>query len=452
MRRARVTLAFVCAALALAPQALASDWLPHPADATWTYQWTDTAYQDTPTKERVKVTATKGDAFTLGWTTQDEDLANDDAAVVSVGNVKLLDGNSGISVVDWSSNAPPEGFPVLCAKATQCGNSLASTWYDLIWASREPLLSEPLLKGATWTSVGGAQKDVTSSSRYLGHEPVTVPAFTSPVNAVKVRTEITQTGALGDPYGSGIRTVWWVWGVGPVKVVFAHAGGKAPVTTSVLLSTSLTPKPPPSDAIFFPFVKGQTHTYRWTNTKHLKQPVVEKTTTASVANGSAQISVTSVSGPIRVEGLYGYTLRLDGLTSLFSTTRSQSTAKLPPLGPKSQPADKRRHFVTPFDLVNFGFNPVFPAYPETGSAWQGGRSGRDFQAYGVTGTTKVLGIQTVHTPGGTFKALALQSRLTQSGFPFGSGTRTMWFAPGKGLVKLVFRHGDGSVSDVSLLK
>jgi hypothetical protein len=44
------------------------------------------------------------------------------------------------------------------------------------------------------------------------------------------------------------------------------------------------------------------------------------------------------------------------------------------------------------------------------------------------------------------------STLKQPGFPFGSGTRTMWFAPGKGLVKLQFRHGDGSVSLVELLR
>jgi hypothetical protein len=36
------------------------------------------------------------------------------------------------------------------------------------------------------------------------------------------------------------------------------------------------------------------------------------------------------------------------------------------------------------------------------------------------------------------------------GFKFGSGTRTMWFALDIGLVKLVFRHGDGSVSTVVL--
>ena len=45
----------------------------------------------------------------------------------------------------------------------------------------------------------------------------------------------------------------------------------------------------------------------------------------------------------------------------------------------------------------------------------------------------------------------MRSVLKQQGFPFGSGTRTTWFAPGRGLVKLVFKHGDGSVSTVQLI-
>ena len=64
----------------------------------------------------------------------------------------------------------------------------------------------------------------------------------------------------------------------------------------------------------------------------------------------------------------------------------------------------------------------------------------------------MLGLQTVTVPAGTFRALAVRSTLVQKGFPFGSGTRTAWFAPGRGLVKLVFQHGDGSVSDVELLQ
>ena len=100
------------------------------------------------------------------------------------------------------------------------------------------MLAAPLLTGTQWSTTGGAQGDVASSSDYVGVENVTVPAFPSPVKAAKVRSEITQAGALGDPYGSGVRTVWWVYGVGPVKIVFEHAGASSPITTSVLTSTN----------------------------------------------------------------------------------------------------------------------------------------------------------------------------------------------------------------------
>jgi hypothetical protein len=72
--------------------------------------------------------------------------------------------------------------------------------------------------------------------------------------------------------------------------------------------------------------------------------------------------------------------------------------------------------------------------------------------YGVTGTTTVLGVRNVVVPGGKFNAVAVRSTVRQAGFPFASGTRTAWFAADRGLVKLEFRHGDGSVSVVELVK
>jgi len=80
------------------------------------------------------------------------------------------------------------------------------------------------------------------------------------------------------------------------------------------------------------------------------------------------------------------------------------------------------------------------------------RPSRDFSVFGVTGTTRILGVQRVRVPAGRFSALAVRSTLKQQGFPFGSGTRTSYFAHGKGLVKLVFKHGDGSTSVVQLLR
>lgn len=444
----------ICAALCAlvgAGPAAAGSWLPHDTSATWTYQWSDTQYASTPTFEKVTVDkSSSATSFTLDWTTDGQ--SNPDGAVSSAGSVSFQQTNSGLVNTNWSSNPPPQAFPILCPSLASCGNSLASTYYNVIWGSRAPVLEEPLLKGLTWTTTGGAQNDVTSSSTYLGTEQITVPAFPTPVAAAKVQTTITQAGAIGDPYGSGVRTVWWVYGVGPVKVVFAHSGGSgAPATTSVLQSTSETPSPAPADTAYFPLQIGIKGVYRWTNARYLKTSEVEKFSVSQAANGTAIFKFSSVSGPIKVSGAYQFTTRIDGVTSVASATKAASLAKLPQLGPSALPPAKRRHFFTPFDLMTFGFNPLLPANPASGDRWGSDPSSRDFAVYGVTGATRVVGVQKVTVPAGTFQALVVSSALTQPGFTFGSGTRTSWFAPDKGLVKLVFRHADGSVSTVELI-
>lgn len=449
--RSTAVVAAVLGALALAGPAAADDWLPHPAGATWTYQWTDSVYEPTATIEKVTVKdGADAKAFTLAWTT---DGQSSPSGLTSTGTASFQETTGGIDNTDWSSNPPPTTFPVLCAQLAGCNNSLASTYYLLIWGGRSPVLQEPLRAGDTWASTGGAQGDVTSSSIYQGVEKITVPAFPSPVTAAKVRSNITQAGARGDPYGSGVRIVWWVYGVGPVKIEYQHAGGAdAPVTDAVLQSTTLTPKPPPPDANWFPMAKGAKLRYMWTNKKHFKTPSVQQITVDDVVNNVARFSVKDLAGPVRVAGNYIFVARLDGLTNSAADTKAATTATLPPLGPSSLPPSQRRRFFTPLDLMVFGFNPVLDAYPTAGDTWAAKNPSRDFSVFGVTGATRVVGIQKVTVPGGTFKALVVASALKQPGFPFGSGTRTCWFAAGKGLVKLVFRHGDGSVSTVELLR
>jgi hypothetical protein len=453
--RLGVAIAACAGAFALlgAAPALADGWLPHSADATWTYQWTDSVYSTTPTTETVTVDKTAtGPGFALDWTNADP--ATPDVTATDTGTAWFQDTNAGLfnPQPGWSSSLPPSQFPVLCSALTQCGNSLSSALYAVIWGSRAPVLLEPLLQGSEWDSTGGYQNDVSGSSQYMGTELVTVPAFPQPVLAAKVQSQITQAGALGDPYGSGVRTTWWVYGVGPVKIVFAHAGGSAaPITTVVLQSTNQAPKPPPSDVNYFPYVSSAGGVYKWTNAKHLTKPEIEKVALNKVVNGTALFNVTSVSGPMKVAGNYEFTTRLDGVTSVASATQAASVAKFPPLGPSTLPSSKRRHFFTPFDLMTFGFNPVIPAYAAAGANWSSDPSSRDYAIYGVSGRSRVVGVQSVTVPAGTFKALVVASVLKQPGFPFGSGTRTSWFAPGKGLVKLVFRHADGSVSTVQLI-
>jgi hypothetical protein len=139
------------------------------------------------------------------------------------------------------------------------------------------------------------------------------------------------------------------------------------------------------------------------------------------------------------------------VTNLWGSTQSASLATFPPLGPAGLPKERRRRFVTPFDLMIFGFNPILPAYPTAGATWSSKVPSRDFSIFGVTGSTTIIGSRRVNVPAGTFTALAVRSRLVQRGFKFGTGTRTCYFVPGKGLVKLVFAHGDRSVSTVELV-
>jgi hypothetical protein len=432
--------------------ALADDWLPHPAGAQWQYRWSDSIYNPGGTVENVVVQQQQGSTFTLAWADTADQPPSASASSgglicpsgADIGTMTFQDTSAGLLNTNWNSCPPPPDMPILCASTT-CPNSLASAFYNVIWGNRSPVLSEPLLEGTSWNATGGAQNDVSSTSQYLGLQLVKVPAFPGGVLAAAVRTNIAQAGALGDPYGSGVRTTWWVYGVGPVRVSFQHAGGgDAPATSVELISTNQKPLAARPDADYFPLRVGLKGTYRWTNSKHLPTPEVEKLSVDAAATRSARISVNSVSGPIREVSQYGFSTRLDGVTNLYGSVSATSVVKLPRLG-------HGRHFFTVLDLMTFGFNPLLPAYPVVGSRWHSGNT-RDFSVYGVTGSTKILGVHEVRVPGGSFRALEVQSVLTQRGYPYGSGVRTMWFAPGRGLVKLVFKHRDGSVSLVQLIK
>jgi hypothetical protein len=446
-------LAVLVVGLMLAPaaSAMADDWLPHPANAQWQYDWSDSTYDPAGTVENVIVQQQKGDSFTLAWADQAD---KPPAAGTSppcpqgadLGWMVFQESSQGLFNTNWNSCPPPANMPPLCPPTvTQCPDSMASTLYDVIWGDRNPVLSEPLLQGTIWSATGGVQGEVTSTSQYQGIRLVKVPAFPQGVRAVLIKTTIALgDGSAGDDYGSGIRYTWWVHGVGPVKLVFYHADGNGSVTYASLLQTNLKPDSPLPDQNYFPLKQGLTGKYEWTNSKHMRQPEIERVTVRAVSGSTAEVLAKSVSGPMKAAGSYEFTLGLTGLRSPLGSNAAATLLHFPALG-------HGRHFFTPVDMMTYGFNPVLPAYPSAGQAWKSG-SPFDFQTYGVKGTSWVVGIRTVHVPAGTFRALEVESKLTQVGHPFGSGIRRLWFAAGRGLVKLVFAHRDGSTSVVQLLK
>ena len=437
-----LTLLFPCAALAQDVDDLGDQWLPRSDGARWVYQWSNSDFSPTVRREQYTIQSRAGTAFRLRW----QELGAGAYDAPNSGTIDFRQSDAGLVNLTYQSSQPPPQFPVLCASAAECGNSVAGTMYLLIWGTRSPTLAEPLLRGTRWNSLGGADNDVASANRYIGRERVVVPAFPQGVTAAKVESDVTQAGALGDPFGSGVRTVWWVRGVGPVRVVFRHGGGET--SESVLAETSLTPRALPPERNLLPLNRGDTMSYRWRNSRHMKAWSKQRFEVMQVVNNSARVDVKHISGPINVAGSYTFATRLAGITHLSGFTKAATRVKFPPLGPRGLPVDQRRRFFTPFDLMVFGFSPVLPVYAKKGQTWRSSRDDRDWRVFGVSGRSKVVGRRTVSTPAGRFKAVVVTTTLRQQGYRFGSGKRTMWFAPDEGLVKLRFRHRDGSVSTV----
>ena len=423
----------------------ADQWLPRSDGAEWTYQWYDSDYSPTPKTERYAIQSRSGTAFRLRW----QEIGAGPYDVPSSGTIDFRHTDAGLVNLNYQSTQPPPQFPILCASASDCGNSVAGSLFMVIWGTRSPTLAEPLLQGTRWNSLGGASNDVASANRYLGRETVKVPAFPAGVTAAKVESEITQAGAIGDPYGSGVRTVWWVRGVGPVRIVFRHTSGQ--LSEATLQATSLAPLAPPPDENLLPLNRGDVAKFRWRNSKHMRDWSTQRFEVAEVVNNTARVDVKHLSGPINLAASYTFATRLSGVTNLSAALKAATRAHFPNLGPKGLPADRRRRFFTPYDLMIYGFGPIVPVYPAKGETWRSSRDTSDWRVFGVTGRTKLVGTRKVKVPAGSYEATLVESTLTQKGYRFGSGRRRAWFAPGKGLVKLEFRHGDGSVSTVERL-
>ena len=426
---------------------VSDQWLPRSDGATWGYAWSNSAYQPNPRHERYTLTGRSGRTFRLSWDEENPPPGENR----SQGTMDFGQTDAGLVNSDYASTPPPSRFPVLCAAPSGCGNSLAGALYPLIWGTRSPVLAEPLVRGTQWNSLGGASNEVASANRYVGRRQVVVPAFPQGITAAVVTSDVSLAGALGDLYGTGVRTVWWVRGVGPVRIEFSHASGET--STTELESTNLKPLPLPSDVNLLPLNRGESGVLRYRNSEHMRSWSVQKYEVSEVVNNSSRVDVKHVKGPIRVAASYALATRTSGTTLLSATASASTKVRFPKLGPRDAPKDGRRRFFTPFDLMVYGFGPVAPPLPvTTGETFRSSRGGRDFKLFGVTGVSKVLGPRTVRVPAGTFKAVAVQSRLDQEGYAFGSGVRTTYFAPGVGLVKLVFAHGDGSVSTVERMK
>ena len=126
--------------------------------------------------------------------------------------------------------------------------------------------------------------------------------------------------------------------------------------------------------------------------------------------------VKSVSGPIKVAGAYGFTLRNERADEHLGHDPGRVAREVPAARAESLPESKRPpllHAVRPHGLrLQPGLPRVSRRRPTAGTAR---RPDATSSVYGVTGKAELLGLQTVKVPAGKFQAIVVRTTLKQNG-------------------------------------
>ena len=279
----------------------------------------------------------------------------------------------GSSTPTGRATPPPAAFPILCAIARRSATTASR--------ARTTTSSGAARAGARRAAAEGHELDEHGRRRRTTSRarPTISASRRSPCRRSRRRSsrrrcgrEITQAGALGDPYGSGVRTVWWVYGVGPVKIVFQHAGGeRADHDVGARRARTRRRKPPPPDDALLPARQGREADVPLDEHEAHEEAVgagVRRRTRSRTAPRASRVK--HVSGPIRVAGR----------VRLHAACRRRHELLGDDASPRRSPASRRSGrraaegrsgatSSTPFDLMLYGFNPIIPAYPTPGATW-----------------------------------------------------------------------------------
>ena len=87
--------------------------------------------------------ARSGTSFRLRW----DEIGTGPYDAPASGTIDFKHTDAGLVNLNYQSTQPPPQFPILCASATECGNSLAGSYYMLIWGTRSPTLARAAAPG-----------------------------------------------------------------------------------------------------------------------------------------------------------------------------------------------------------------------------------------------------------------------------------------------------------------
>ena len=394
---ARSLLLAVLLSLAFASPAAAESWLPHPGG-----RHVDLRVDG----QRLQPDADEGEGDGQGATGELLHARLDDE---EEGNPRT---RSSASATSRSWRRPPASstptgratrrrpsFPVLCAARRAAATASPARTTTSSGARGARRSRRRSLDGASGRAPAARGNDIDELSRLRRPEQVTVPAFGQPVQAAKVRTRdhagrrARRSLRQRRPHrlvGLGCR---------PVKVVFEHAGGaNAPVTTARPPRDEPDAEARAGRRELLPARQGRHHDVPLDELAPPQEAVGPAGHGREVGERSAQLAVKSVSGPDQGRGRLRLHLPCRRAHEHLARRQLGVARELPAARPEgAAAATSAGASSTPFDLMNFGFNPSLRAYPRPAQSWEGRVSGRDFAVYGVTGTPR-SGRPTVKVP------------------------------------------------------
>ena len=192
----------------------------------------------------------------------------------AAGTMDFRHTDAGLVNLNYQSYASRRRSSRSCAPCGHdCANSVAGTLlpadlgHALADAGRAAGAGHPLELARRRQQRRRQRRAATSGAR-----SVMVPRLPAAASTRRrCESEITQAGAIGDPFGSGVRTVWWVRGVGP--------GQDRPSATRAARSSeaelrSTTLKPLAASLRRRTCCRSTAATrcvYRWRNSRHMKR-------------------------------------------------------------------------------------------------------------------------------------------------------------------------------------
>ena len=283
-----------------------------------------------------------------------------------------------------------------------------------------------------------------------GHEDITVKGGTFP-QCLKQKTVVT----VNDVYRhtelkaaliNGARYLWFAEGVGIVKIRYEHSNGI--VTEAELIDYKIAGK---SDE-YFPLTSGTTWTYRWQDDFY-KQPLIDTITVEprKPYRGAfpLKVEVTSEAGEEMGSGS-------------FEVTKHRMSLELSSRGSSYSGNHKGRDLVpgstTIFDSHLSSIWSKLLEYPlRIGNTWE--QEG----LYNSRVQSTLVGYETVDVGPNKYQ-MCLKQKSVFSGATTESdaneetlqriaminGTRYIWYAKGIGIVKMIYEHSNGVITEAEL--